>query len=81
MKQRAAELRSAIRQAAGRQVDIPLSLVENNARCATNDANEKTLPNGTVWLPAMMEQVWSLQLYFSERWVLSRVYLGTRNLG
>lgn len=37
--------------------ELPLALVENSGRCASNEAAEKVLPDGTVWLTALMERV------------------------
>ncbi|CAN6480593.1 unnamed protein product [Victoria cruziana] len=36
---------------------IPVVLVENSGRCDTNELGEKVLPNGTVWLPSLVEKV------------------------
>ena len=51
---RVGALRAAMRAAAGKgpELALPLALVENSGRCASNEAGEKVLPNGTVWLPA-----------------------------
>ncbi|KAI7725265.1 hypothetical protein M8C21_026063 [Ambrosia artemisiifolia] len=34
---------------------IPVVLVENSNRCKQNDNGEKILPNGTVWIPNIVE--------------------------
>ncbi|KAF8379851.1 hypothetical protein HHK36_029300 [Tetracentron sinense] len=34
---------------------IPVVLVENSGRCNKNDGDEKILPNGTAWIPNLME--------------------------
>ena len=39
------------------QPALPLALVENSGRCATNEGGEKVLPDGTVWLTRLMERV------------------------
>jgi hypothetical protein len=36
---------------------LPLALVENTSRCNANEAGEKVLPDGTVWLTALMERI------------------------
>ncbi|GBG65597.1 hypothetical protein CBR_g51479 [Chara braunii] len=36
---------------------IPIVLVENSGRCATNDEGEKILPNKTVWLTNLMRTI------------------------
>lgn len=37
--------------------EIPVALVENSGRCATNSGGEKILPDGTVWLPKLVERI------------------------
>jgi hypothetical protein len=58
---RHAALRAAIvatlPKSAAPQPELPLALVENSGRCAANDGGEKVLPDGTVWLTALMERV------------------------
>ena len=59
---RAAALRAAIlatlpKKKGGEPPALPLALVENSGRCAANDGGEKVLPNGTVWLTALMERI------------------------
>ncbi|KAD2805311.1 hypothetical protein E3N88_38688 [Mikania micrantha] len=36
---------------------IPVVLVENSSRCNKNDGGEKILPNGTVWIPHIVETI------------------------
>ncbi|KAF6163710.1 hypothetical protein GIB67_036170 [Kingdonia uniflora] len=36
---------------------IPVVLVENSGRCNTNDSAEKILPNGTSWIPSLVETI------------------------
>ncbi|XP_076934045.1 translocase of chloroplast 34-like [Bidens hawaiensis] len=36
---------------------IPVVLVENSSRCSKNDNGEKILPNGTVWIPKVVETI------------------------
>lgn len=36
---------------------IPVVLVENSGRCKTNDSGEKILPNGTSWIPNLMQAI------------------------
>lgn len=60
VEKRSAALQAAIRQEAGLKKDekeVPYALVENSGRCNTNDGGEKILPNGTVWLPALVERI------------------------
>eukprot|EP00245_Coleochaete_scutata_P016525 TRINITY_DN7745_c0_g1_i2.p1 TRINITY_DN7745_c0_g1~~TRINITY_DN7745_c0_g1_i2.p1 ORF type:complete len:262 (-),score=52.27 TRINITY_DN7745_c0_g1_i2:230-967(-) len=55
---RTAAFQEAIRQEAGlRKHDPPtgMALVENSFRCSTNAEGEKVLPNGTVWLPNLVQ--------------------------
>ncbi|XP_020588120.1 translocase of chloroplast 34, chloroplastic-like [Phalaenopsis equestris] len=37
--------------------NIPVVLVENSGRCKTNDSGEKILPNGTAWIPSLVETI------------------------
>ncbi|MQM16553.1 hypothetical protein Taro_049510 [Colocasia esculenta] len=41
---------------------IPIVLVENSGRCATNDGGEKVLPNGTVWIPNLVKTITDIVL-------------------
>ncbi|CAL5343783.1 unnamed protein product [Camellia sinensis] len=36
---------------------IPVCLVENSGRCNKNDCDEKILPNGTAWIPNLVETI------------------------
>ncbi|XP_020272270.1 uncharacterized protein LOC109847452, partial [Asparagus officinalis] len=36
---------------------IPVALVENSGRCKTNDEGEKILPNGTAWIPNLVQTI------------------------
>ncbi|CAN0889123.1 Translocase of chloroplast 33, chloroplastic [Linum grandiflorum] len=36
---------------------IPVGLVENSGRCNKNDNDEKVLPNGTAWIPSLVEKI------------------------
>ncbi|XP_024367577.1 translocase of chloroplast 34 [Physcomitrium patens] len=57
---RSAALRAAIRQEAGfkkSEGEISYMLVENSGRCNTNSEGEKVLPNGSVWLPALVDRI------------------------
>ncbi|KAF1883230.1 hypothetical protein Lal_00030334 [Lupinus albus] len=36
---------------------IPVVLVENSGRCNTNDSGEKVLPNGTAWIPHLVQTI------------------------
>lgn len=51
-------------QGAGAGRPLPYALIENSSKCNTNDSGEKVLPNGSVWLPRLMQKVrapWSLR--------------------
>ena len=57
---RHAALQAAIRATlprGGEPPALPLALVENSGRCATNEAGEKVLPDGGVWLTRLMERI------------------------
>uniref|UniRef100_A0A1D1XCK1 Translocase of chloroplast n=1 Tax=Anthurium amnicola TaxID=1678845 RepID=A0A1D1XCK1_9ARAE len=41
---------------------IPIALVENSGRCATDDNSEKVLPNGTVWIPNLVKTITDIVL-------------------
>ncbi|KAM7499480.1 hypothetical protein LguiA_023894 [Lonicera macranthoides] len=36
---------------------IPVVLVENSGRCNKNDSDEKILPNGTAWIPYLVQMI------------------------
>ncbi|XP_024991512.1 uncharacterized protein LOC112525565 isoform X1 [Cynara cardunculus var. scolymus] len=36
---------------------VPVVLVENSSRCNKNDSDEKILPNGTAWIPSIVETI------------------------
>ncbi|XP_020242725.1 translocase of chloroplast 34, chloroplastic-like [Asparagus officinalis] len=36
---------------------IPVTLVENSGRCNTNEEGEKILPNGTTWIPNLVQTI------------------------
>ncbi|KAF5805620.1 putative small monomeric GTPase [Helianthus annuus] len=36
---------------------VPAVLVENSSRCSKNDSDEKILPNGTAWIPNIVETI------------------------
>ncbi|KAG0597476.1 hypothetical protein M758_UG342200 [Ceratodon purpureus] len=60
VEKRSGALQAAIRQEAGlkkSEKEVPYVLVENSGRCNTNAGGEKILPNGTVWLPALVERI------------------------
>lgn len=44
-------------QGAGAGGPLPYVLIENSSKCNTNEASEKVLPNGSVWLPQLMRKV------------------------
>nr|XP_043612166.1 translocase of chloroplast 34, chloroplastic [Erigeron canadensis] len=41
---------------------IPVGLVENSGRCNKNENDEKTLPNGTAWIPSIVETITKIAL-------------------
>ncbi|KVI00393.1 AIG1-like protein [Cynara cardunculus var. scolymus] len=41
---------------------IPVGLVENSSRCNKNDKDEKILPNGTAWIPSIVETITKVAL-------------------
>ncbi|XP_039124788.1 translocase of chloroplast 34-like isoform X2 [Dioscorea cayenensis subsp. rotundata] len=41
---------------------IPVALVENSWRCETNGLGEKIVPDGTVWIPNLMEVITGVAL-------------------
>ncbi|OIV90009.1 hypothetical protein TanjilG_00310 [Lupinus angustifolius] len=45
---------------------IPVVLVENSGRCNTNDSGEKVLPNGTAWIPHLVQTITETALNESE---------------
>lgn len=44
-------------QGAGAGRPLPYVLIENSSKCNTNDSGEKVLPNGSVWLPRLMQKI------------------------
>eukprot|EP00262_Sarcandra_glabra_P021967 TRINITY_DN948_c0_g1_i3.p1 TRINITY_DN948_c0_g1~~TRINITY_DN948_c0_g1_i3.p1 ORF type:complete len:277 (-),score=42.03 TRINITY_DN948_c0_g1_i3:216-1046(-) len=36
---------------------VPVVLVENSGRCKTNESGEKILPDGTAWIPKLVETI------------------------
>jgi GTP-binding protein len=60
VEKRSSALQAAIRHEAGlkkSEKEVPYVLVENSGRCNSNAEGEKVLPNGTVWLPALVGQI------------------------
>ncbi|GKB48818.1 translocase of chloroplast 34 [Tanacetum coccineum] len=47
-------------------IPIPLSLVENSGRCKKNENDEKILPNGTAWIPSIVETITKVALTETE---------------
>ncbi|KAL4561061.1 hypothetical protein LXL04_033223 [Taraxacum kok-saghyz] len=41
---------------------IPVGLVENSSRCNKNEKDEKILPNGTAWIPSIVETITEVSL-------------------
>jgi len=60
VEKRSEALQTAIRQEAGLkkgEKEVPYVLVENSGRCNTNSGGEKILPNGTIWLPTLVDHI------------------------
>eukprot|EP00246_Nothoceros_aenigmaticus_P000253 TRINITY_DN1037_c0_g1_i1.p1 TRINITY_DN1037_c0_g1~~TRINITY_DN1037_c0_g1_i1.p1 ORF type:complete len:366 (+),score=68.62 TRINITY_DN1037_c0_g1_i1:42-1100(+) len=60
VEKRSSSLEAAIRLEAGfkkYEPQLPVVLVENTGRCTTNADGEKLLPDGTVWLPRLVEKI------------------------
>ncbi|KAD3337071.1 hypothetical protein E3N88_32591 [Mikania micrantha] len=47
-------------------ISIPVGLVENSGRCNKNGKDEKILPNGTAWIPSIVETITKVALTKSE---------------
>ncbi|MFS7989041.1 putative small monomeric GTPase [Helianthus anomalus] len=47
-------------------ISIPVGLVENSTRCNKNGKDEKILPNGTAWIPSIVETITKVALTESE---------------
>ncbi|PWA76563.1 translocase of chloroplast 34 [Artemisia annua] len=43
-------------------ISIPVGLVENSGRCKKNENDEKILPNGTAWIPSIVETITKVAL-------------------
>lgn len=43
-------------------IAIPVGLVENSGRCNKNENDEKILPNGTAWIPSIVETITKVAL-------------------
>ncbi|CAH1441439.1 unnamed protein product [Lactuca virosa] len=41
---------------------IPIGLVENSSRCNKNEKDEKILPNGSAWIPSIVETITEVSL-------------------
>ncbi|KAI4300968.1 hypothetical protein L6164_034292 [Bauhinia variegata] len=41
---------------------VPVVLIENSGRCHKNDNDEKILPNGTAWIPHLVETITEITL-------------------
>ncbi|CAL0323333.1 unnamed protein product [Lupinus luteus] len=55
-----------IKKDALQAASIPVVLVENSGRCNTNDSGEKVLPNGTAWIPHLVQTITETALNESE---------------
>ena len=69
VQRRGEAVRREIRKAGRTKATLPLVVVESSSRCST-DNGVKTLPNGTQWVSALLEQVsfWDHQCNGSWRW-------------
>lgn len=47
-------------------ISIPVGLVENSGRCKKNENDEKILPNGTAWIPSIVETITKVALTETE---------------
>ena len=59
VERRAAAVRAAVRKhggAGGKRAGLPVVLVENSSRAATDAAGQKLLGNKRPWLPDLMRQ-------------------------
>ncbi|KAG5041884.1 hypothetical protein JHK87_005799 [Glycine soja] len=55
-----------IKKEAFQAASIPVVLVENSGRCNKNDSDEKVLPNGTAWIPNLVQTITDIALNQSE---------------
>ncbi|KAG5086005.1 hypothetical protein JHK82_053402 [Glycine max] len=55
-----------IKKEAFQAASIPVVLVENSGRCNKNDSDEKVLPNGTAWIPNLVQTITEIALNKSE---------------
>ncbi|ESW33821.1 hypothetical protein PHAVU_001G101200 [Phaseolus vulgaris] len=53
-----AKIKKEVFQAAS----MPVVLVENSGRCNKNDSDEKVLPNGTAWIPHLVQTITDIAL-------------------
>ncbi|RDX72813.1 Translocase of chloroplast 34, partial [Mucuna pruriens] len=51
-----------IRKEAFQDSSIPVVSVENSGRCNKNDSDEKVLPNGTAWIPHLVQTITEIAL-------------------
>ncbi|XP_027350530.1 uncharacterized protein LOC113861729 [Abrus precatorius] len=55
-----------IKKEAFQAASIPVVLVENSGRCHKNDVDEKVLPNGTAWIPHLVQTITEIALNKNE---------------
>eukprot|EP00854_Cymbomonas_tetramitiformis_P022013 gene22013-26521_t len=63
--QRAEQLRNAIREVAGpsqSSVSLPVTVVENKRACPTNSMSEAILPDGTIFVPQLLNKLADLAI-------------------
>ncbi|KAG2405466.1 translocase of chloroplast 34 [Vigna umbellata] len=51
-----------IKKEAFQAASMPVVLVENSGRCNKNDSDEKVLPNGTAWIPHLVQTITEIAL-------------------
>ncbi|KAK7286625.1 hypothetical protein RJT34_21756 [Clitoria ternatea] len=55
-----------IKREAFQAAAVPVVLIENSGRCNKNDSDEKVLPNGTAWIPHLVQTITDIALNKSE---------------
>ncbi|XP_054803587.1 translocase of chloroplast 34-like [Prosopis cineraria] len=60
------KLGSRIKKDVSQDSTIPVALVENSGRCKKNESDEKVLPNGTAWIPQLVQTITEVALNGSE---------------
>ncbi|KAI4348536.1 hypothetical protein L6164_009249 [Bauhinia variegata] len=55
-------LGARIREDSSLTSSIPVVLVENSGKCHKNESDEKILPNGTAWIPDLVQKITEIAL-------------------